>query len=248
MAKRQKMSENSKLLLSKKSLLTGATQTNEFLIILPTDSEQEHYYILNVLPIKRNYESKWLSKISYTFNLSKEIFPHINITQLFDLEILDWQPIKLSLDKKPELRSDLSCNGHLSNSSHKLSVSRKTVLEQLQKLHDDISKLISENNPLSCFSLSYSNSFHQSNNGYGNDYEVYERFDIERLESNNTELHIQWYKDIDQYIMRIYNDNANTLKDNLLIRQKAKALCKDNGALLGTLIIRRLIGFCKVSL
>ena len=57
---------------------------------------------------------------------------------------------------------------------------------------------------------------------------------------------MQWLKDIDRYIVNVYNQKDNTLQDIKEIRFKVDTLCRANGVLLATMVLKRLQSFCKV--
>lgn len=245
MAKRSEGSGKERGLLGVETL-AGVRRVNEYLAVLPSDSEQE-YYVLNIWPIKCKYEGEWLSKVSSTYKLSKEILLRVSVTQLFDVEVLDWQSIKLSLDSKAEHCSDALFNGrsHSPVQSHKAYMSKKAALEHLKRIHKDASKHIGSDSLFSNLKLSLQHP-NVHGNSYG--YELHHMLDKARMEGPTSDVHVRWFGDIDRYVMRVYNGEGNSPRDNLLLRLKAQALHKGNGGLLGTLVIGRLIGYCKVRL
>eukprot|EP00826_Nyctotherus_ovalis_P003581 TRINITY_DN10732_c0_g1_i6.p1 TRINITY_DN10732_c0_g1~~TRINITY_DN10732_c0_g1_i6.p1 ORF type:complete len:312 (+),score=40.34 TRINITY_DN10732_c0_g1_i6:469-1404(+) len=245
MAKRSEASGKEKAQLGGEAL-TGVRKVNEYLAVLPSDSELE-YYVLNIWPIKCKYEGEWLSKVSSTYKLSKEILLRVSVTQLFDVEVLDWQSIKLSLDSKVEHCSDMLFNGHSHSpiQSHKAYISKKAALEHLKRIHKDTGKHVGSDSLFSNLKLSLQ---HLNAHGSSYGYELHHMLDKARLEGPTSDVYIRWFGDIDRYIMRAYNNEGNTPRDNMLLRLKAQALHKGNGALLGTLVIGRLIGYCKVRL
>jgi len=129
---------------------------------------------------------------------------------------------------------------------------KKIMLEHIQRSYESTNFYISQNISYVRDTLEDYSMLEISN---GNAYKDYynSRFCFHILDDAKCRpkvalsiLHQRWLEEVDTYIMDIYNQKPDPPMDLKLLRLKIDTLCKINGVLLATLMLRRLIFFCKV--